>query len=135
MKKPFFEIRNANVWRGDVLALRDSDGKAFGDELTRIGWRGDADPAGLADLAAYFELHIEQGPILEREGKQIGVVTGAQAQVWYDAVIIGQDSHAGTTPPSARRDALVAAARVIERVDALMRARGEEPIVPHGQAR
>ena len=58
--------------------------------------------------------------------KQIGIVTGAQAQVWYDAVAIGQDSHAGTTPPSARKDALVCAARIIDLVDRMMRARGED---------
>jgi N-carbamoyl-L-amino-acid hydrolase len=75
---------------------------------------------------AYFELHIEQGPILEKEGQTIGVVTGAQAQVWWDARIIGQDSHAGTTPPYARRDALVTAARVIDLVDRRMRERGDD---------
>ena len=58
--------------------------------------------------------------------KQIGIVTGAQAQVWYDAVVTGQDAHAGTTPPSARRDALVCAARIIDLVDRMMRARGED---------
>ncbi|MFN9096880.1 MAG: M20/M25/M40 family metallo-hydrolase, partial [Alphaproteobacteria bacterium] len=62
-----------------VLALRDSDGKAFGEELGRIGWRGDADPAALTDLGAYFELHIEQGALLENAGKDIGVVTHALA--------------------------------------------------------
>jgi acetylornithine deacetylase/succinyl-diaminopimelate desuccinylase-like protein len=75
---------------------------------------------------AYFELHIEQGPLLERDNKQIGIVTGAQGQVWYDAVVVGQDSHAGTTPPSARKDALVCAARIIDLVDRLMRARGDD---------
>src|SRR6202035_4214968 len=57
---------------------------------------------------------------------QIGIVTGAQAQVWYDAVTIGQDSHAGTTPPSTRKDALVCAARIVDLVDRMMRARGED---------
>ena len=59
---------------------------------------------------ALFELHIEQGPILEAEDKKIGVVTGAQAQIWYEATVTGQDSHAGTTPPVTRRDALLTAA-------------------------
>jgi N-carbamoyl-L-amino-acid hydrolase len=123
-------LMGSGVWAGiytqeKAYGLRDVDGVSVGDALEAIGYKGPHKAAPFpAD--AYFELHIEQGPILEREGKQIGVVTGAQAQVWYDAVIIGQDSHAGTTPPSARRDALVAAARVIERVDALMRARGED---------
>ena len=123
-------LMGSGVWAGiytqeKAYSLRDVDGVSVGDALDAIGYKGPHKAAPFpAD--AYFELHIEQGPILEREGKQIGIVTGAQAQVWYDAVIIGQDSHAGTTPPSARRDALVAAARVIERVDALMRARGED---------
>ena len=67
-----------------------------------------------------------RGRSWKREGKQIGIVTGGQAQVWYDAVATGQDSHAGTTPPSTRRDALVCAARVIDLVDRMMRARGED---------
>jgi N-carbamoyl-L-amino-acid hydrolase len=74
---------------------------------------------------SYFELHIEQGPILERDEKIIGIVTGAQAQIWYDAVVTGQDAHAGTTPPDARKDALVCAARIIALVDRLMRSRGD----------
>jgi N-carbamoyl-L-amino-acid hydrolase len=123
-------LMGSGVWAGiytqeKAYSLRDVDGVSVGEALDAIGYKGPHKAAPFpAD--AYFELHIEQGPILEREGKQIGVVTGAQSQVWYDAVITGQDSHAGTTPPSARRDALVAAARVIERVDALMRARGED---------
>jgi N-carbamoyl-L-amino-acid hydrolase len=95
------------------------------EALETIGYKG-AEPAKPFPADAYFELHIEQGPILEREGRQVGIVTGAQAQVWYDAVITGQDSHAGTTPPSMRRDALVAAAKVVTLVDELMRARGED---------
>ena len=63
---------------------------------------------------------------MEAEGKTIGIVTGAQAQVWFGAVAIGQDSHAGSTPPTARRDALVCAARVVDLVDRMMRARGED---------
>ena len=63
---------------------------------------------------------------LEREAKRIGIVTGAQAQVWFDLVCTGTDAHAGTTPPSARRDALVCTARIVDLVDRLMRARGED---------
>ena len=90
-------------------------------------------PAGHFAADSYFELHIEQGPILEAEGKTIGIVTGGQAQIWYDAVVTGRDSHAGTTPPSARRDALVGAARIIDLVDRTMRARGNER-ARHGRA-
>lgn len=123
-------LMGSGAWAGiyaleKVYGLKDVEGVSVSDALDSIGYKG-SHPAAPFPADAYFELHIEQGPILEREGKQIGVVTGAQAQVWYDATVIGQDSHAGTTPPSARRDALVAAARVIERVDALMRERGED---------
>ena len=120
----------SGVWAGvydaeQTLLLPDSDGVTVGGALDAIGYAG-TEPAAAFPADAYFELHIEQGPILEREATEIGVVTGGQAQVWYDAVIVGQDSHAGTTPPAARRDALVAAARVIGLVDDLMRARGED---------
>lgn len=123
-------LMGSGVWAGvyqqdKVYALKDVEGTSVGNALDAIGYKGTI-PASPFPADAYFELHIEQGPILEREGKQIGIVTGAQAQVWYDAVITGQDAHAGTTPPSARRDALVAAARVIDHVDVLMRQRGED---------
>jgi beta-ureidopropionase / N-carbamoyl-L-amino-acid hydrolase len=123
-------LMGSGVWAGvyaldQAFALHDLDGVSVKQALDGIGYAG---PEAARPFAAdaYFELHIEQGPILEREGRQIGVVTGAQAQVWYDAVVTGQDSHAGTTPPSTRRDALVAAARIIDLVDRLMRARGED---------
>jgi len=123
-------LMGSGVWagvyeEGATLALRDADGVSVLEAMEGIGYRGDA-PARPFPADSYFELHIEQGPVLEREGKRIGVVTGGQAQVWYDAVLTGQDAHAGTTPPSARRDALVGAARVIALVDELMRERGED---------
>jgi N-carbamoyl-L-amino-acid hydrolase len=122
-------LMGSGVWAGvytqdKVEALTDLDGITVKTALHDIGYAG-PEPARPFPADAYFELHIEQGPILEAEGKQIGIVTGAQAQVWYEAVAFGRDSHAGTTPPSARRDALVATARIIDRVDQLMRARGE----------
>jgi len=123
-------LMGSGVWAGvyardKAYALADTEGTTVEQALDSIGYRG-PEPAKPFPADAYFELHIEQGPILEREGKQIGIVTGAQAQVWYEAVATGQDSHAGTTPPSARRDALVCAARIIELVDRMMRARGED---------
>lgn len=123
-------LMGSGVWAGiytqeKAYGLKDVDGVTVSEALDQIGYKGEH-PAKPFPADAYFELHIEQGPILEKEGKQIGIVTGAQAQVWYDAVITGQESHAGTTPPSARKDALVAAARVITLVDELMRARGED---------
>ena len=96
----------------DVLAAEDADGRTLGEELTRIGYAGEAD-AGPRAVAAYFEPHIEQGPILEDEGKVIGVVTGAQGQRWYEVTVEGQETHAGPPPMAARRDALVGAARMI----------------------
>ncbi len=123
-------LMGSGAWAGiyplpKVYGLKDVDGVSVSDALDAIGYKGPhkAEPFP-AD--AYFELHIEQGPILEKEGKRIGIVTGAQAQIWWDAVVEGQDSHAGTTPPYARRDALVAAARVIELVDRRMRERGDD---------
>jgi N-carbamoyl-L-amino-acid hydrolase len=123
-------LMGSGVWAGvyaldKAYGLTDTEGVTVKTALDGIGYNG-PEPAAPFPADAYFELHIEQGPILEREGKEIGIVTGAQAQVWYDAVAIGQDSHAGTTPPSARKDALVCAARIIDLVDRMMRTRGED---------
>ncbi len=123
-------MMGSGVWSGtfgqaEVEGLRDSDGVLLADALDATACRGEA-AARVFPADSYFELHIEQGPILEREGKQIGIVTGGQAQVWYDAVVTGQDSHAGTTPPSARQDALVGAAAIIGLVDRTMRTHGED---------
>jgi N-carbamoyl-L-amino-acid hydrolase len=123
-------LMGSGVWAGVfaqdyAYGLTDTDGETVAAALDAIGYRG-SEPARPFAADAYFELHIEQGPLLERDGKEIGIVTGAQAQVWYDAVCTGQDSHAGTTPPSARRDALVCAARIVDLVDRMMRARGDD---------
>ncbi|WP_203077254.1 Zn-dependent hydrolase [Falsiroseomonas ponticola] len=123
-------LMGSGTWAGVYpiarsYGLRDIEGTTVESALREIGYQGEHEAAPFpAD--SYFELHIEQGPILEKEGARIGIVTGAQAQVWWDARITGQDSHAGTTPPYARRDALVAAAQVITLVDRLMRDRGDE---------
>ena len=98
-----------------VAATTDAQGLSFGAELERIGYRG-ADRVSVDEVAAYFELHIEQGPVLEQAGKTIGVVTGAQGQRWFDLVVTGQEAHAGTTPMETRRDALFGAARIVEAV-------------------
>src|SRR5580765_7358987 len=101
-----------------LISQRDADGVTFGDALRRIGYAGSA-PVGGRALDAYFEAHIEQGPILEREDKVVGVVTGALGLRWYDCVWTGQDAHAGPTPMEARRDALRGASRMVEAVNAL----------------
>jgi len=98
------------------LSRADLDGKTMGQELERIGYNG-PDGVGGRPFKAFFEAHIEQGPILEDEKKQIGVVTDAQGQRWYEITLTGQESHAGPTPMSRRRDALVGAARLIDQVN------------------
>jgi beta-ureidopropionase / N-carbamoyl-L-amino-acid hydrolase len=104
-------------------AQQDRDGVTFAAALDAIGYRG-AERCGEHPLSAFFELHIEQGPILEAEGKDIGVVTGVQAMRWYEVTITGQDAHTGATPMHLRKNALIGAARLIERVDAIGRAQG-----------
>ncbi|MEA3025170.1 MAG: beta-ureidopropionase / N-carbamoyl-L-amino-acid hydrolase [Alphaproteobacteria bacterium] len=99
---------------------KDREGMTFAAALEQIGYRG-AQRCGEHPLAAFFELHIEQGPILEAEGKDIGVVTGVQAMRWYEVTITGQDAHTGATPMHLRRNALLGAARLIEAVDAVGR--------------
>src|SRR6266540_6099194 len=112
----------AGVFERDWAAAReDRTGVKFGDALAAIGYRG-AEKCGAHPLSAYFELHIEQGPILEAEAKDVGVVTGVQGMRWYEVTVTGQDSHAGTTPMHARRDALMGAARIVEQVNAIAKA-------------
>ena len=106
-----------------ALGRPDRDGKLFGDELKRIGFAGET-PAGDHRLAAFFELHIEQGPILEAEQKTIGVVTGVQGIRWYRFSVIGQDSHAGTTPMTHRHDAFQGLARFAVALDRIARDEG-----------
>ena len=96
----------------------DRDGKTFGEELERIGYKG-KEKAGARKFAAMFELHIEQGPILEDEGRMIGVVQGVQGMRWYEVTITGAEAHTGATPMRLRRNALLGAARVIERINAI----------------
>ncbi len=109
----------AGVFSADyALSRADRDGRTFGAELERIGYRG-GEKAGSRKFSAMFELHIEQGPILEAEGCMIGVVQGIQGIRWYEVTITGQDAHTGTTPMALRKNALLGAARVIDRVDAI----------------
>jgi N-carbamoyl-L-amino-acid hydrolase len=111
----------ADAFPRDWAASRaDREGEIFGEALEKIGYRG-SEPCGGHKLSAFFELHIEQGPYLENEGKDIGVVTGVQAMRWYEMTVRGVESHAGTTPMANRRDALLGAARMIEFVNACAR--------------
>ncbi|MDO5641756.1 MAG: Zn-dependent hydrolase [Paracoccus sp. (in: a-proteobacteria)] len=104
----------------EALDATDDKGLRLGDELRRIGYAGRRDP-GFLRPHAYLELHIEQGPILEHEGLQIGVVDSLQGISWQDIRIEGRANHAGTTPMEGRLDAGVAAARLIAFLDDLAR--------------
>jgi N-carbamoyl-L-amino-acid hydrolase len=99
-----------------ALTRADADGKTLGEELERIGYLG-SEACGAHSFGALFGAHIEQGPILEREGKTIGVVIGGQGQRWYDVRVTGQDSHSGSTPMEGRRDALAAAALLVTAIE------------------
>jgi beta-ureidopropionase / N-carbamoyl-L-amino-acid hydrolase len=111
----------AGVFSADYAHSRtDRDGKTFGDELRRIGYKG-GEKAGARKFSGLFELHIEQGPILEDEGATIGVVQGVQGIRWYEVTVRGEAAHTGTTPMPRRKNALVGAARVIDRIDAIAR--------------
>ncbi|SFI71062.1 N-carbamoyl-L-amino-acid hydrolase [Phyllobacterium sp. CL33Tsu] len=93
----------------------DAKGKKFGDELERIGWKGD-EKVGGRKMHALFELHIEQGPILEAEGKDIGVVTHGQGLWWLQITLTGKESHTGSTPMPMRKNAGLGMARITELV-------------------
>ncbi|MEW7009041.1 Zn-dependent hydrolase [Lentilitoribacter sp. EG35] len=100
----------------EAYAKEDAEGKTFGDELARIGWKGDEE-VGMRDMHAFFELHIEQGPILEAEGIDIGVVTHGQGLSWTQVTITGKESHTGSTPMPMRKNAGLGMARVLNLVD------------------
>ena len=99
-----------------AYAREDAEGKLFGDELKRIGWRGEEE-VGARKMHAFFELHIEQGPILEVEGRDIGVVTHGQGLSWTQVTVTGKDSHTGSTPMPMRKNAGLGMARILDKVD------------------
>lgn len=101
--------------QADVYEHVDKDGKKFGEELERIGWKG-TEKVGDRKIHAFFELHIEQGPILEDEGIDIGVVTHGQGLKWLQVTLTGKEAHTGSTPMPKRRNAGLGMARVIELV-------------------
>lgn len=107
----------ADVHKQDwAYAIEDTDGKKFGDELERIGWRGEEE-VGARRMKAFFELHIEQGPILEIENVDIGVVTHGQGLSWTQLTVLGKDSHTGSTPMPMRKNAGLGMARILDLVD------------------
>lgn len=100
----------------ETLAKRDAEGVTVGEALNAIGYAGPRAVSGHA-VGAYFEAHIEQGPILEDQAKTIGVVLGALGQKWFDLSLRGVEAHAGPTPMHLRKDALVGAAAVVAAVN------------------
>lgn len=110
----------------EALDTVSIDGKRLGDELAAIGYAGTGH--GPKEIAAYFELHIEQGPILEDEKTEIGVVKGVQGISWTEITIRGRAAHAGTTPIRLRRDAGLAAARIAAGVGAFVREMGGDQV-------
>lgn len=110
----------------EALDIVSIDGKRLGDELEAIGYAGTG--AGPREIAAYFELHIEQGPVLEDEKTAVGAVMGVQGISWTELTIRGRSAHAGTTPVRLRRDAGLAAARIAAGVGAFVRAMGGDQV-------
>jgi N-carbamoyl-L-amino-acid hydrolase len=109
-----------------ALSRKDIDGKSVGEELERIGYAGKA-PLG-TPIGAYFEAHIEQGPILEETRNTIGIVIGALGQRWFDVTVTGMNAHAGPTPMNLRKDALLAASRLVGEVNRIALSEA-----PHGR--
>jgi N-carbamoyl-L-amino-acid hydrolase len=111
----------------------DANGLRFGDELERIGWKGE-ETVGARKMHAFFELHIEQGPILEAEGKDIGVVTHGQGLWWLEVTLTGKDAHTGSTPMNMRVNAGLGMARVTEAVHCIAMAHQPNAVGAVGQA-
>ena len=116
-----------------AYARKDAEGKSFGDELARIGWKGD-EAVGARKMHAFFELHIEQGPILEAEGKDIGVVTHGQGLWWLEVTLTGKESHTGSTPMNMRVNAGLGMARITEAVHEIAMAHQPNAVGAVGQA-
>jgi N-carbamoyl-L-amino-acid hydrolase len=116
-----------------AYAREDADGKRLGDELERIGWKGE-ETVGDRKMHAFFELHIEQGPILEAEGKEIGVVTHGQGLWWLQVTLTGKESHTGSTPMNMRVNAGLGMARITEAVHRIAMDHQPDAVGAVGQA-
>jgi len=125
----------AGVFARDWACERtDTEGVSFGAALEAIGERG-GEVCGQHPLSAFFELHIEQGPILEAEGLDIGAVTGVQGMRWFEVTVTGQEAHTGATPMHLRKNALLGAARLVEKVEAIARAHAPLAVATVGSMR
>jgi N-carbamoyl-L-amino-acid hydrolase len=116
----------------DILARKDAEGISVGAALDAIGYRG-AEPVGKRRLGAFVELHIEQGPILEREQKTIGVVERGQGILWYDGRIVGMERHA-STPMEYRQDALAALAEIVLAIETIAKSHAPNAVATIGEA-
>jgi N-carbamoyl-L-amino-acid hydrolase len=117
----------------DILSRRDSEGVTVGQALDSIGYRGTT-AVGTQKFTSFVELHIEQGPILEAEGKTIGVVDSGQGVLWYDGQITGFESHAGSTPMPLRRDALATLSEIVLAMEAIAKKHGPKAVGTIGEA-
>ena len=119
--------------RDYAYGIRDRNGLIFGEELHRIGYRGDESLRPLP-ASAYLELHIEQGPVLESVGKPVGVVGGIVGIIWSEVVVTGQSDHAGPSPMPLRKDALMAASTMIASIERLALDRDDVAVATVGHA-
>jgi beta-ureidopropionase / N-carbamoyl-L-amino-acid hydrolase len=117
----------------DILSRKDAEGVSVAEALDGIGYRGDR-PVGAQTLSSFVELHIEQGPILEAEGKTIGVVDSGQGVHWYDGKITGFESHAGSTPMPLRRDALATLSEIVLAMESIAKQHGPRAVGTIGEA-
>jgi N-carbamoyl-L-amino-acid hydrolase len=132
-------MQGSGVWIGELdleteYDKTDADGDRFEDELERIGYKGDVPAEPTTAYDASLELHIEQGPKLENNGKDVGVVTGVVGLTWGAVTFHGAAEHTGTTPMHDRQDALVAAADFITTVRRLGGVLGKETVASVGYA-
>lgn len=130
-------MMSSGVWAGEIpreeaYRTTDDEGKQFVDELERIGYRGDVPAEPQYDYDSYLELHIEQGPSLDEENRDVGIVTGIVGLRWGEVTFRGQANHSGTTPMHYRSDALVAASDVITQVRRIPGTLGERTVATTG---
>ncbi len=126
-------MQGSGVWAGahdleEEYAKTDADGETVEAELERIGYKGDHPAEPQTEYTAYLELHVEQGPYLERAGKDVGIVTGIVGFTWGEITFHGEADHSGPTPMYSRSDALVAATDVIGRIRTLPSTLGERTV-------
>jgi N-carbamoyl-L-amino-acid hydrolase len=117
----------------DILSRKDVSGVTVAEALDTIGYRGEM-PVGAQKFSSFVELHIEQGPILEAEGKTIGVVDSGQGVLWYDGRITGFESHAGSTPMPLRRDALATLSEIVLAMEGIAKKHGPNAVGTVGEA-